>query len=56
MVMAVAPQTPVFYLDTGFLFPETYALVETVALAMVSKFFFSASKISTPSPRAFWQM
>jgi phosphoadenosine phosphosulfate reductase len=28
--MAVAPGIPVFYLDTGFLFPETYALVETV--------------------------
>jgi phosphoadenosine phosphosulfate reductase len=26
MVMAMAPRTPVFYLDTGLLFPETYAL------------------------------
>jgi phosphoadenosine phosphosulfate reductase len=31
LVMAAAPGTPVFYLDTGFLFPETYALVETVS-------------------------
>jgi len=28
MVMRLAPETPVFYLDTGLLFPETYALVE----------------------------
>ncbi len=28
MVLKLAPQTPVFYLDTGFLFPETHALVE----------------------------
>src|SRR5260370_31410494 len=31
LVMAVAPGTPVFYVDTEFLFPETYALVETVS-------------------------
>jgi phosphoadenosine phosphosulfate reductase len=31
MVMTLAPRTPVFYLDTGVLFPETYALVEWAA-------------------------
>lgn len=31
MVMAIAPRTPVFYLDTGLLFPETYALAERAA-------------------------
>lgn len=31
MVMALRPDTPVVYLDTGLLFPETYALVEQVA-------------------------
>jgi phosphoadenosine phosphosulfate reductase len=28
MVMRLAPDTPVFYLDTDLLFPETYALIE----------------------------
>jgi phosphoadenosine phosphosulfate reductase len=31
MTMRLAPDTPVFYLDTGFLFPETYRLAETAA-------------------------
>ncbi len=31
MVMQLAPDTPVFYLDTGFLFPETYRLAEVAA-------------------------
>ena len=31
MVMRLAPETPVFYLDTGLLFPETYALVARVS-------------------------
>ena len=31
MVLQRAPNTPVFYLDTGFLFPQTYALVQRVA-------------------------
>lgn len=31
MVLQRAPETPVFYLDTGHLFPETLALVELVA-------------------------
>lgn len=30
MLVAVAPATPVLFLDTGLLFPETYALVEQV--------------------------
>jgi phosphoadenosine phosphosulfate reductase len=30
MVLQLAPDTPVFYLDTGLLFPETQALVERV--------------------------
>lgn len=30
MLTNVAPQTPVLFLDTGLLFPETYALVERV--------------------------
>lgn len=30
MVMAVAPDTTVLYIDTGLLFPETYQLVEQV--------------------------
>jgi phosphoadenosine phosphosulfate reductase len=30
MLIKVAPSTPVYYLDTDFLFPETYALVEQV--------------------------
>lgn len=28
MVMQIAPETPVFYLETGFLFPETHQLIE----------------------------
>lgn len=28
MVMQLAPDTPVFYLETGFLFPETHQLIE----------------------------
>jgi phosphoadenosine phosphosulfate reductase len=31
MTLAIDPATPVFYLDTGLLFPETLALVERVA-------------------------
>jgi sulfite reductase (ferredoxin) len=31
MALRIKSDLPVFYLDTGFLFPETYALVETVA-------------------------
>src|SRR5579884_866101 len=31
MVMRLDASVPVFYLDTGFLFPETYALAEQVA-------------------------
>lgn len=31
MVMRLDPAVPVFYLDTGLLFPETYALVEEAA-------------------------
>jgi sulfite reductase (ferredoxin) len=31
MVLRVTPDVPVFYLDTGFLFPETHALVDLVA-------------------------
>ncbi len=31
MVMALDASVPVFYLDTGFLFPETYALAERAA-------------------------
>ena len=30
MALAINPHIPVFYLDTGLLFPETYALIETV--------------------------
>jgi phosphoadenosine phosphosulfate reductase len=30
MLAQVAPQTPVLYIDTGLLFPETYALIEQV--------------------------
>jgi phosphoadenosine phosphosulfate reductase len=32
MLMSVAPSTPVYYLDTEFLFPETYALIEQVSM------------------------
>lgn len=28
MVMQIAPDTPLFYLETGFLFPETHQLIE----------------------------
>ncbi|HKD76639.1 MAG TPA: phosphoadenylyl-sulfate reductase, partial [Ktedonobacterales bacterium] len=31
MALRLKPDIPVFYLDTGLLFPETYALAETVA-------------------------
>ena len=31
LALALEPRLPVFYLDTGLLFPETYALIETVA-------------------------
>ncbi|MDB5057449.1 MAG: phosphoadenosine phosphosulfate reductase [Chloroflexi bacterium] len=31
MIMKMAPSTPVFYLDTEFLFPETHALIERVS-------------------------
>ncbi len=31
MALQIKPDLPVFYLDTGFLFPETYALAEEVA-------------------------
>jgi phosphoadenosine phosphosulfate reductase len=30
MILEVAPETPVLYLDTGLLFPETYALIAQV--------------------------
>lgn len=30
MILGVAPETPVVYLDTGLLFPETYALIAEV--------------------------
>jgi len=30
MILDVAPETPVLYLDTGLLFPETYALMDEV--------------------------
>lgn len=30
MALRIEPRIPVFYLDTGYLFPETYALVEEV--------------------------
>lgn len=31
MALALEPRLPVFYLDTGLLFPETYALIERVS-------------------------
>ncbi|HEY8287393.1 MAG TPA: phosphoadenosine phosphosulfate reductase family protein, partial [Chloroflexota bacterium] len=31
IALALEPRLPVFYLDTGLLFPETYALIEKVA-------------------------
>jgi len=31
MALALEPRLPVFYLDTGLLFPETYTLIEKVA-------------------------
>ena len=44
MVMEIDTNTPVYYLDTGLLFPQTYALVDRVA----KRYGIAPIRVSTP--------